>query len=275
MGNSNFKRLQQIAFIFGAALLALGCTIFQKSWNEVSKNGGPTFRTNGPQAKQTRSLQDFDKIDAGSIYQVDVSFGSTPSIIIEAPRDLLPHLTSTVRGGTLSLSADVNFSTQNNATIKAHVVTKRLVGATVSGAGKMVINGKIRDNRFDANAYGASTLKLSADVTTFKLEASGAAKTITSLTAKTLEIQASGAANCSVDGTVDSSSIDASGAAHVDGRLTSNSAYVQTSGAAHAALRVVNALKGEASGASSITYGGRPGKVTTQTSGVSSIHRES
>jgi len=274
MGTSDLKRLQQIAFIAVAAFMALGFTIVQRGFTEISKKGGATLKAIGPQTKQMRSVQDFDRVQAGEIYDVDVSFGSRPSVTIEAPQDLLPHLTSDVHGGTLNLSSNVNFNLPEKSKIKAHVVTKRLVGATISGAGKMVINGRITEHTFDANASGAATLKLSANVDTFRLEASGAAKTnIDNLGAKTLRIQASGAAICKINGSASDSSIGVSGAAQVDGQLTSNSANIQTSGAAHAALRVVNSLTAEASGASNVSYSGNPGKVVQHTSGVANIRR--
>jgi hypothetical protein len=265
MGRSNLKGLQVIVFVGIATFMALGFTFVQRSFK--------AFKAMGPQAKQTRSIQEFDRIEAGGIYEVDVTLGSAPSVILEAPKDLLPHLTSTISGGTLSLGSDTPINLSGTSKIKAHVVTRRLIGATISGAGIMVINGKIQEDKFEAHASGAATLKLSAVVNSFDLEASGAAKaSINGLGAKTLKVETSGAATCTIDGSADSSSIEASGASNIKGQLTSNMADVSTSGDAHATLRVVNSLTGEATGASSITYSGNP-KATTHTSGVANINR--
>jgi hypothetical protein len=275
MGNSNLKKLQFVVILGFATFVALGFTLVQRGFTEIARIGQNTFRAVGPQAKQTRSVGDFDRVQAGGIYEVDIRFGSTPSVVIEAPKDLLPYLTSDISGGTLNLASNRNFNLSDNAKIKAHIVTRRLRAASISGAGKMVINGKISDGSFDASASGAASLKFSAAVDTFRLDASGAAKTtVSSLRAQHMDIQASGAAECMIDGSVGSSKIEASGSCNIKGQLTSDTAEVQTSGAAHATLRVTNALVGEASGASSINYSGRPTKVTSHTSGVGSINRD-
>jgi len=274
MGTSNLKKLQAIALLGLAAFMALGFTIVQRGITEISKFGGSTLWSAGPQGKQTRSLPDFDRIQAGEVYEVDVSFGSVPSVVIEAPKDLLPHMTSVVSGGTLKLSTNTNYNLSNHARIRAHVVARRLNGASISGAGKMVINGKVSANEFDAHASGAATLKMSASVNTFRLEASGSSKTdITRLGAKTLQIEASGAADCTINGNIDSSSVEANGASNIRGKLSTGGADVVTSGASHAVLNVRDSLTGEASGASSISYSGRPSRVTKHTSGVANINQ--
>lgn len=272
MGTSNVKRLQLIAFLGLATFVALGYTVVQRGFTEIARFGQRTFTPRGPKASETRSLGSFDRIDAGGIFDVDVSFGSTPSVLLEAPKDLLPHLTTRVSHGTLKLEANVGFNLNHGEKIRAHVVVRRLLGASISGAGKMNISGKITENTFEAMASGAATLQLSASVDRFKLDASGAAKTtINALGAHSLDVQASGAAECTIDGNVGSSKIDASGASHIKGNLTSDKAEVQTSGAAHAALRVVNSILASADGASSISYSGRPGQVSVHTSGVGNV----
>lgn len=274
MGTSNVKRLQLIVLLSLATFVALGYSAVQKGIVELARFGQNSFSPNGPQTKQSRSLGDFDRIEAGGVYDVDVSFGSKPSVTLEAPRDLLNHLTTDVSGGTLKLGANIGYNIKNNGKIRAHVVTRHLRGANVSGASKMVINGKINEGSFYAEASGASSLRLSASVDKFSLDASGAAKTtISSLGAHSLKIEASGAAECMINGSANSTAIEASGASHIKGNLTSNSAAVQTSGAASANLRVLNSISGEADGASSITYSGHPSQVSVSHSGVASINR--
>jgi len=272
MGTSDVKRLHQILFAAAATFLTLGCMVVQKQFTEISKNGGSNLKASGPQVKETRSLHDFERIDAGGIFQVDVTLGNTPSVVLEAPKNLLHHITTTVSGSTLTLSVDTGFSMSHGEQIRAHVVARHLTAASISGAGQMIINGKVRQGSFEAHAGGAATLKFSADVSSLKLEASGGSKTsITGLGAKSADIETSGAANCTIDGTVQSATITSSGASQIKGSFTAGEAKVETSGAAHLNIHVINSLTGEASGASSIQYSGHPSKLTTQTSGVGHI----
>lgn len=150
------------------------------------------------------------------------------------------------------------------------VVTK-LTGVEISGAGHMVVNGDVTGAQFEATASGASSLEFSCKTDSVKIETSGSAQAnVTSLTGRTLDLDASGASGCTVDGTADKSSIELSGSSQFRGRFTSNQADVHASGASSAELNVKDSITGEASGASSIHYGGSPRTVNVQTSGVSS-----
>jgi hypothetical protein len=270
MTTSSQRKLQAVLVVSLAAFAALGVTVFERGYTYLSQK---SFKPTGPMAKQTRSLNVFSKIESGSVCEVDVKFGSKPSLTFEAPKDLLQHLTADVRGDTLSLGCNTEFfSIPNESKIKAHVVATRLTGAEVSGAGTMVINGQIHEQSFAAGASGAASLTLSANVSTFSLQADGASKvTIGSLTAHKLSLEGSGAAKCTISGKADSATIETSGACNIYAKsFTVNNAAIESSGASNTELHVVRSLAAEASGASNIHYYGKP-QVSPSTSGVANI----
>jgi hypothetical protein len=272
MSSSKYKVMQVAAIVGIASFIALGSTFVQRTVRQVLHNAQGDLTAKGPQAKSTRSVRDFDRVEAGQIYQVDVSFGSTPSVTLEAPSDLLPHLTTEVRDGTLSLGSNIQYNIRDNAQIKAHVVVKRLSGVSISGAGTMVVHGRVEGSKFVAEADGASTLRFSANVGDMKLVASGASKaTIDSLSSRSLSVEATGAASCLINGTVDTTDVQVEGAGNLKGKLTAGKAKVRAEGASHAAIRVTGSFDGEASGASSITYSGNPAQKHVQSSGVGSV----
>ena len=272
MGTSMHKRLQVILLISFGAVLALGFTAVRQGFREIKKWTGPVLDARGPQTRQSRSIPDFNRIEAGDSYQVDVKLGSIPSVTIEAPQDLLGHLTARVEDGTLILGSDMSYSVSGIAAIKAHVVARQLVGASVSGASKMWINSRITTDQFDAHASGAGILKMEGSVNSLNIELSGSARAeINAHAVHLLKLEGSGASNCIVDGTSTTTSIELSGASNFQGNFTAQDADVQASGASHARLKVTKALNGEASGASEILYTGSPSQVVRNTSGVSSI----
>ena len=272
MGTSHLKRLQILLFLSVATFLAMGCSLMSRGIGLVGQDRIKAF---GPFSKQTRSVPDFEKVEAGQVFDVDISFGPHPSVTLEAPKNLLPHLTTNVSNGQLSLGSDIQYSMTKNDKVKAHVVVSHLKGVSISGAGRMVVRGSVSEPNFSAEASGASTLSLSANVTNFKLDLDGAAKaTIGSLNAQSLDLQASGAADLTIKGRVGTSKIEADGAANIRGKsLTIDRADVQSSGAANVDLRVVSDLKADASGASNIRYTGNP-KTRRDTSGVANIRNE-
>lgn len=265
------KKLEFVILIGVAAFVALGYTAMHRGVRTIYF--GRRVTATGPMSSQSHSVGDFDRITAEHAFDVDVKFGSTPSVEIEAPADLLPHLTANVESGTLVLTSDSYFDIVDERNVRAHVVATHLVGASASGASEIVINGGVKVHEFEASASGAASIQLSAAVDTFRIELSGSAKAkIDALTAKTLNVQASGASDCYINGDVDSSTIDLSGSSRLGGMLSSTKAEVQASGASAANLRVRDSISGEASGASSISYSGSPVSNTVQTSGVSSVN---
>jgi len=271
MGTTDQRKLYAFAIASVFAFVALGLSAVQRTAAKVSQNG---FKAYGSSAKLAHQLKPFTSIDAGGVFEVYVKFGSEPSIEFEAPKDILPHLTSDVRNGTLVLSVDTDSLTIHDGKIKAYVVATHLKGVTLSGASTMVINGKVLEPSFEAHTSGASNLTFSATVQNLTLEAEGSAKvSIGALTAKKVALDASGAANCTITGTVDTCSIEASGSSSIGGPSFSiNKVTIQTSGASSADFHVVTALNAEASGASNIRYTGNP-QLTRSTSGAANIEK--
>ena len=264
------KKSIQIALAVGiSALVTQGCDVISK----VSAESGMKF--DGPQAKEDRKVDAFTHVQAGDSFEVEVTLGKAPSVTIDAPKDLLPHLKATVENGVLDLSSDTSYSIQGSSQVKAYVTVESLDGVAVSGASSMVIKGMVKANSFDARASGASHLTFSAEVGTLELEASGSSSAdIAALKAKTSKFTASGASHVNVSGTSEETNIESSGSSEVNGNLSAERAEVQTSGAAHSELSVDKSLKAGASGSSSITYSGNVTDVQKEISGVGSIEKK-
>ncbi|MDR3691297.1 MAG: DUF2807 domain-containing protein [Fimbriimonas sp.] len=271
MGPSHVRKFTWISLTAVAACVAAGCSIVTRGMAIVGNN---SFKASGPITKQDRKVGSFAKVEAGSVFEVDITVGSRASLTLEAPKTLIPHLTSSVRNGTLSLGVDVPFSTSGGQKLLAHITVPHLTGVSISGAGRLIVTGNIQEPTFVADASGASHLTFSAKVRTMKIQVDGAAKAwIKDLEANSLELQTSGAAQCTLNGTVKSSTIEADGASGVRAKaLTTDQATVSCNGSSNAELSVVSQLKADASGASSIHYFGNP-KATNNESGVAHISR--
>ncbi len=268
MAMLEFKKLQSLSLLGIAAFLTVGCSMARGFHNLV----GSDFKAKGPQTKEPRSVNPFTKLEAGQIYDVDVTLGSRQSVVLEAPKDLLTHLTATVSGSTLKLGANLDYSLTNNSKVKAHVVVPHLDAVTISGAGKLTIITPIEQTSFAATATGAAKLQLSANVSRINLELDGASQTdIRSLKAQNLNLNSRGAAQCTIKGSASNCKIEATGASILHAKaLSVDRADVKTEGAATTELRVTSDLHATASGASNVRYIGNP-KTTRNTTGASSI----
>ena len=263
------KKSIQIAIAIGiGALVAQGCTVISK----ISSGGGMIAQ--GPQTKEDRKVGDFTHVQAGDAFEVEVTLGKDPSVVIDAPKDLLPHLKATVDHGVLDISSDTNYSISNNGQVKVYVTTQTLDGASISGAGKMIIKGTIKSDNFQAQTSGAAHIEFSGEVGSLQLESTGSSSAdIAQMKAKTSKITASGASRVKINGTTDEANIESSGSSNVEGDFSADRADVQTSGAAHARLSVSKSLKAGASGSSSVTYSGSVTDVQKETSGVGSVEK--
>jgi len=251
------------------SMIAIGCSVSSK----VSSSG-PEIASESPQATKSESFPDVTGVQAGDVYTVDVSIGTKPGVSIEAPKDLLPHLTSKVENGVLLLGSDTPFSLTGNQKILAHVVVSKLTYAAISGAGTMTVKDSVSGTSLKAEASGASKLNFSANVDDLSLNASGSSQVdLGQLNSKSAEIELDGASRLTAKGKLDSLKVQASGSSNFEcSGLAAKKAECSASGASQINVQAIDTLKASASGSSNIKYQGNP-KVDQDTSGVSSVSK--
>ena len=254
-----------------AAMVASGCDVVTR----VSSSGEDgTIEVKGPQTTKSESLSNLSGVSAGEVFTVDVTIGGKPGVTLDAPKDLLPHITTKVENGILELGTDTPFSLKGNQSIKAHVVVSSLTYASISGAGSMTVNSPVSGTNLEAEASGASKLKFSANVDSLKVTVSGSSEvSLDKLNAKKSDIGLSGSSKFNSAGKVDDLTVVVSGASQFEGgKLAAIRAQCEASGASTIETQASDTLKASASGASHIKYRGNP-KVEQDSSGVSNIEK--
>lgn len=182
----------------------------------------------------TRSVYDFDAIDARGVATVIVDRTGREAVSITAEDNLIPYLDAEVRGRVL------------------HIGVRS--GVQISPRREIVIRVECLEV---SELWASGAVAMDADLGW--LEALG--------------VSLSGASSLKVYGTVDRQDIDVSGASFYDGReLDSREAHVTASGASSAFIRVSDELYAVASGASVVRYLGSPW-VQAHTSGGSTVTR--
>ena len=180
---------------------------------------------------EKRDLRDFDGIDVGGVFQVEITAQKDFSVEIEADDNLLPLIKTEVRDGILNLETERKISTQN--TIKVRVSAPNIERMEVSGASKVSLaNAKTENSQIDSG--GASQVSVSGETGFLIVDVSGAGK------------------------------IEAE-------NLKSARAVIDASGASSVSVHAVNELQADASGASKIIYSGSPKELIKKTSGASSV----
>lgn len=200
----------------------------------VSGCGFWGVRGNGRVKDQSRTIMEFDKIDAGGAFTLKVKVGPSPSLRITAEENLINYIRTNVKGNTLVIDTKKNISPRKEIYIE--ITTPFLKAVDASGANNITIYG-INGSDFEVDVSGAGSVNLSGEVDRFRADLSGAG----SINAKDLKAK---------------------------------DVRVSVSGAASADVYAKDYLDASVSGVGSISYYGDPAKTRTDVSGVGSISRK-
>jgi hypothetical protein len=203
-----------------ACLAAAGCGSSER-----------TVTGSGNVVSRTVSVENFTRLEAQQTFQVHVSLGSAPRVVVHADDNVMPEVDVGVSGDTLHLKLKSDVSTRQ-ATLRADVTTTDVEGISASGASQ--VEGLVK--------LDEATIELS-----------GASRTVLTGSIEKLEIDASGASG------VDSP------------KLTVGTLDIELSGASRAELTVTDSLSAALSGASALRYRGSPQVTKSDVSGGSSI----
>ncbi len=206
---------------------------------------------NGQITEEFRSLKKFTGIQAGGSFDIMLVQGDEPSLIIEADENLMDFIRTEVVGQTLKLSTEARFL--NISKLKVTIVFDQLNDIRLSGAARLRTADPLQSRNIDLRMSGASTASIE-------------------LYAGDLDARLSGASKLQLVGKVE----------ELEGRLSGSSrlqAYdteleecsLRTSGASKAEVLVTEELDFRGSGSSTVYYKGSPSKISTKTSGASSV----
>lgn len=206
----------------------------------------------GEVVSEHRDVSGFDEITLSGVGQLHITQTGSESLIIEAENNILPLLTSEVRGRRLVLGTEPGTHFTPKRPIRFTLTVKDLTAIRISGAGNA-----------EVPALGTPSLRL---------EISGAGNmTVTALAAESVEVSLSGAGNLTCAGEVRDQDVRISGAGSYHGEdLASMTAQVVISGTGSAYARVSERLDARVSGVGSIVYSGNPA-VRKSVSGIGRV----
>jgi hypothetical protein len=200
---------------------------------------------------EERAVSDFNAVAFGSIGELAIQPGEQESLTIEAEDDVLSHIRTEVRGGTLYIGLDepgTPLSVYPTRPIRFTLTVARLEAIDLSGAGNVTASGPLTGH-LSARLSGAGGLALS------------------SLDLETLVVDLSGAGSLSAAGTADRLEVGVSGFGSFNGAdLQSTEAEVTLRGFGSATVWATSRLTAAISGVGSVTYYGEPSVTKTVSS---------
>jgi len=210
---------------------------------------------------QDRHLSGFHAISASASFDVYITQGSTESVKVEAPSDMINRIITEVNGDVLKIrTKNGNFSwggwfNNSHKKMVVYVTVKSIHAINISGSSDVFFKEGINADKME-------------------LTVSGSGDVIGKLNAKSLETHVSGSGDIKLAGNAETSIIRMNGSGDFSGReFVTAVTMVSISGSGDATVNASQKLDARVSGSGDIRYAGNPKEVSKSTSGSGDIHR--
>jgi hypothetical protein len=127
----------------------------------------------GVRQTQKRDVPSFSSISTEGAFEIEVVCQKAQSVEVEGDDNILPLISTEVSNNILHIRNLGSYSTHDSMTVK--ITIPNLDGLSVSGAGKIEISG-LKNDKFELDASGAPTIKVSGESKVVDISASGAGK---------------------------------------------------------------------------------------------------
>ena len=213
------------------------------------------------QKLEDRHLSGFNAVGLGGSFDVYITQGSTESVKVEAPENILSHIITEVDNGVLKIyNKNDSFHWGdlfgNHQKIAVYVVAKDLNAISVSGSGDIFFKEGIRTN-------------------TLRLKVSGSGDMIGRVEVRSLETGISGSGDVKISGRADNSAVSVSGSGDFEGRgLITENTTVRVSGSGDASINASGSISAAISGSGDVRYTGGAKNVMSSKSGSGDVERD-
>jgi len=205
-----------------------------------------------------RHLSGFHAVDVAGSFDVRITQGSTESVKVQAPADMMERIKTEVNGGVLKIynkHDDFHWSDlwRHHKKIIVYVTAKNLDAVSVTGSGDV----DFRDG------ISANSLKLSV---------SGSGDMTGRVHAKTLESNLTGSGDMKLSGSAESSAVSIVGSGDYSAHnLATQNTAVRVSGSGDASVNASNRIDAAVNGSGDIHYSGSPKSVNKRKNGSGDI----
>lgn len=209
----------------------------------------------GPAIKETRSVADFDRVEAAFSGNVEFVQGATKKVEVEAAHNIQSYILTEVIANKLVLRTKPNITIKGGS-VTIYVSNPTLTGATLSGSGNISARTNILTPALELKLSGSGNI------------------TIPALTATSLKADLTGSGNLSIEGgAVHGQEVTITGHGdYITSLMRSEEAKVKLTGSGNAKLWAEDRLDVTITGSGTVWYKGTPA-VNTSISGSGSVRK--
>ena len=184
-------------------------------------------------ADQTRDVPVFQAITSQGVFQVTVNVGQKQSVVLSGSDAALARIETKVVDSTLVMSTPERKHLSDDDKVRISISVEQLKQFQLEGAGKTELNN-LSGERFRLNYQGVGLLKANGKVQTLVIKAEGV-------------------------GSINTRDLDAQ---HVD---------VSLEGVGSVQVRATESLRAKVDGIGSLTYYGKPARISKSVDGIGKV----
>ncbi|KAA3660795.1 MAG: DUF2807 domain-containing protein [Chloroflexi bacterium] len=213
-------------------LLLIAAGIVLTSCNVVTGSGDVI--------SEERQVSRFEGVSLSGVGEMTVIQADDHSLLIEAEDNIVPYLTTEVRGDILYIGTKDGVSLRNNKPIKYTITTPDIEQLDIFGSGS-IFSESIESKNLDLDVSGSGEM------------------TIEELSVDTLTVKISGSGDVATQGEAGSQVVDISGSGEYDApELVSEDVEIDVNGSGEAVVWAKESLSVDISGSGTVAYHGRP-----------------
>ena len=208
---------------------------------------------NGNVIKENRNVSDFKEIRTSGSIDVEIRIGDQYQVTVQDDENLLPHVITEVRNGSLNIRYEDNFSIMNDHA-KVFITAPAINKLTTSGSADITSDGVIsNNNQLEFSTSGSGDIKAEIDAPVVKATSSGSGNITLSGRTKDFECRISGSGDAKCSG------------------LKSENAVVRVSGSSDVHVFASVSLKVNVTGSGDVYYGGNPSSPEIHITGSGTV----
>ena len=233
-------------------LLFLLCTLISLNSFAIWE----TIKGNGVMKKETRNASGYTGIQLQGSMNVQIAYGNSNTISVEADENLLPYIETVVENGKLIIRTKNKTNLKSNQKLTVYASLTKLTAVELSGSGNITGDGAFSNSgRTAVRLSGSGNVKLGLDKV------------------NELEVAISGSGNVALKGN-HTNNIEASisGSGNIDcSNLSTNDVFAKVSGSGDIKVYANKSIVAKVSGSGNIYYKGSASKIISKSSGSGKV----
>lgn len=234
--------------------LLIGCfvllsvNVFAQKWK--------TIKGDGNVKTETRDVTDFSSLSSAGAMDVNITYGSTNKVEIQADENLLPYIETKVEDGKLSIGSGKNMNLKPTARMIVNISMIKINSVHLSGSGNVKGSGNFtNDSKTDISISGSGNIKLDFD------------------TFKDLDLAVSGSGNLELKGkSTNAITAHISGSGNIDcSDVNSNTTDAKISGSGNIKVYAKTSIDAQISGSGNVFYKGDSPSINSKVSGSGKV----